>query len=159
AFPFTYGAGQVPAAVSLPGLAAPTYSPPPLDVVARFLTFTGVFALAGGVAFGPLVLAGAGGRGAGGGGRRRRGGGAGAGGPVVGRGRAWVQVAALVLSGLPLLSLSLGAHAAAVPVLPALMVAVDWAHVAAAAAWAGGLLQLGLVLARTREHEAVAALV
>ncbi|HEY3110002.1 MAG TPA: copper resistance protein CopC, partial [Chloroflexota bacterium] len=57
AFPFTYGAGQVPASVSAPGLeGAALYIPSPASVVARFLTFTGAIGLAGAIAFGPLVL-------------------------------------------------------------------------------------------------------
>src|SRR5437868_568527 len=56
-FPFTYGAGQVPQAISVPGLsAAEPYVPSPLAVVSRFLTFTGAVALVGGLAFGPLIL-------------------------------------------------------------------------------------------------------
>ena len=57
-FPFTYGVGQVPQAVSVPGLsAAEPYAPSALAVIARFLTFTGAIGLAGGLAFGPMVLA------------------------------------------------------------------------------------------------------
>lgn len=57
-FPFTYGVGQQPVAVSVPGLSAETGAGPSstLAVAARFLTFTGAVGLAGGLGFGPLVL-------------------------------------------------------------------------------------------------------
>src|SRR5262245_44596859 len=56
-FPFTYGVGQVPASVTAPGLeGAAIYTPSPVSVVARFLTFTGALGLVGALAFGPLVL-------------------------------------------------------------------------------------------------------
>ncbi|HEY3081008.1 MAG TPA: copper resistance CopC family protein [Chloroflexota bacterium] len=57
AIPFTYGLGQVPQAVSVAGLTgADLATPSPLAVVARGLTYAGAAGLAGGLAFGPLVL-------------------------------------------------------------------------------------------------------
>src|SRR5207237_3368645 len=47
-FPFTYGAGQVPASVSAPGIeGAVLYTPSAASVLARFLTFTGAIGLVG----------------------------------------------------------------------------------------------------------------
>jgi copper transport protein len=222
AVPFTYGLGQVPQTVSVAGLTgADLYTPRPLAVVARGLTFAGVVGLAGGLAFGPLVLrpalatvpA-----------RRRNARRRAARTPaedaaarallavglgavallVVGTALAALAQAAeaagvapvqalgeplqraligtrygalfgarlalalalglllpltagtpsgplrwgaLALAGALLLTLSLGSHAAAVPVLTGLVVAVDWLHVAAASVWVGGLTQLCLIAA------------
>jgi copper transport protein len=56
AVPFTYGLGQVPQSVDVGLSGTPVYTPQPLAVLARALTFAGVAGLAGGLAFGPLVL-------------------------------------------------------------------------------------------------------
>lgn len=57
AFPFTFGAGQIPQSVSAAGMSGVSlYSPVPSAVVARALTFTGALGLVGALAFGPLVL-------------------------------------------------------------------------------------------------------
>jgi copper transport protein len=56
AVPFTYGLGQIPQSVDVGLSGTPVYTPQPLAVFARALTFAGVAGLVGGLAFGPLVL-------------------------------------------------------------------------------------------------------
>jgi copper transport protein len=226
AIPFTYGLGQVPQSVSVAGLTGTQlYVPTPLAVVARGLTFAGTAGLAGGLAFGPLVLWPA--LAAAPAPPRRRGRGArqvdgpgpaeraatrallvvglasvallvvgtalsalaqaseaagvapaqALGEPLqralvgtrygalfgarvalalalglllplaAGTPRGPLRWVALALAGALLLTLSLGAHAAAASILTGLVVAVDWLHVAAASVWVGGLAQLCLVAA------------
>jgi len=66
--------------------------------------------------------------------------------PPVGQGRAWPWWVALVLGGAALLTISLNSHGAAVPNATALAVALDWLHLAAMAAWLGGLIPLAIAL-------------
>ena len=222
AFPFTFGLGKIPVAVSTSGLSTTTFdAPSPLAILGRFLSFTGGLAMAGGLAFGPLVLLPAAAFLAG---RQRRVGGgidadilediadrvltrtamiaipamilgtiimavnqaataanvsplAAIGDPlvravvgtrsgyvfgariglalilailmpfIVRRGDTVFVLAGLATIGGYLLTISLGSHAAAVPAFTAVVIGLDWIHLASAAIWIGGLAQLCFVVA------------
>jgi len=66
--------------------------------------------------------------------------------PPAGRGAAWPWWAALVLTGVVVLTFSLSAHGAAEAQGTAIAVALDWLHVAAMLAWIGGLLPLAFAI-------------